>query len=163
MNGQHWVAPKLHLWTSPQLQATTMMAYAADWPKHSQSLRAFQPRKYIRTTACATVPRVRDNGHVQSWFQITLSEVGSVRRACSISHIATMCWQRYRSFELNEAQSYLKLYWLAISMRHCRQWFFLCLTLPLPLFFFFPSSGLHYKEDGKVIFLLGVERGWWKM
>ena len=96
----------------------------------------------------------------KGWFQIALSEVGSVRRVCSISHIATMCRQRYRSSEMNEAQSYLKLYWLAISMRHCRQWFFLCLTLPLPPPFFFrraePPRGLHCKEDGKSFFFF-----WW--
>ena len=96
-------------------------------------------RSIKKGRASSAQPRVRDNGHVQGWFQIAFSEVGSVRRVCSISYIATMCRQRYRSSEMNEAQSYLKLYWLAISMRYCRQWFFLCLTLPLP--FFFPSSG----------------------
>ena len=94
--------------------------------------------------------------NVQSgWFQITLSEVGSVRRVWGISHIAAMCRQRHRSSEMNETQSYLKLYWLAISMRYCRQWFFLCLTLPLPPFFFRraePPRGLHYKGDGKSVF-----------
>ena len=95
-------------------------------------------------------PSLETMAMCKGWFQITLSEVGSVRRVCSISHIATMCQQRYRSSEMNEAQTYLKLNWLAISMRHCRQWFFLCPTLPLPpilfflffvFFFFFPSSG----------------------
>ena len=106
----------------------------------------------------ARCPELETMAMCKGWFQIALSEVGSVRRVCSISHIATMCRQRYRSSEMNEAQSYLKLYWLAISMRHCRQWFFLCLTLPLPLFFF-PSSGAPkgapLQRRGKEFFFFG--------
>ena len=92
---------------------------------------------------CHGVPSRREM--CKGWFQVTLSEVGSVRRVWGISYIAAMCRQRHQSSEMNETQSYLTLYWLAISMRHCRHgsffFFFSWLSHFPPFFFLFPSSG----------------------
>ena len=91
----------------------------------------------------------------KGWFQIALSEVGSVRRVCSISHIATMCRQRYRSSEMNEAPFVPQAILVGDQHASLPAMVLSLSDPPTPPFFFRraePPRGLHYKEDGKSFF-----------